>query len=129
MKCTICKNGEFVNSVSDYQTKFHGEYIVVKNVPVQECNVCGEQILSYETIKKVEEYIQSNKKPVAYIEVPIFDMAAIFSKIAIREAQVALKDVKASEEDILHDVMEIRQENIKNYSTRNIGHIQHIKQI
>ncbi|MBA1337222.1 MAG: hypothetical protein HPY66_0382 [Firmicutes bacterium] len=30
------------------------------------------------------------------------------SKIAIKEAQAALKDVKVSEEDILQDVMELR---------------------
>ena len=30
------------------------------------------------------------------------------SRVAIREAQAALKDIKVSEEDILQDVMEIR---------------------
>ena len=75
MKCSVCKNGELFNSITDYQTKFNGEYVLVKNVPVQECNVCGEQLMSYETIKKVEELIQSQKKPVAYVEVPVFDMA------------------------------------------------------
>lgn len=75
MKCSVCKNGELFVSVTDYQTKFKGEYILVKNVPVQECNVCGEQLMSYETIKKVEDMIQSKKKPVAYVEVPVFDMA------------------------------------------------------
>jgi len=31
------------------------------------------------------------------------------SRIAIREAQAALKDIKVSEEDILQDVMEFRR--------------------
>ena len=64
-----------LDRVTDYQTKINGEYIVVKNVPVQECNICGEQFMSYDTIKKVEEMIQCKKKPVAYVEVPIYDMA------------------------------------------------------
>jgi YgiT-type zinc finger domain-containing protein len=75
MKCPVCKNGELFDNVTDYQTKFKGEYVLVKNVPVQECNVCGEQIMSYETIKKVEDMFLSKKSPVGYVEVAVFDMA------------------------------------------------------
>ncbi|HHV16061.1 MAG TPA: type II toxin-antitoxin system MqsA family antitoxin [Gelria sp.] len=74
MNCSVCKNGELFNTVTDYQTKFKGEYIVVRNVPVQQCNVCGEYIMSYATIKQIEDMIQSKKKPDAYIEVSVFDM-------------------------------------------------------
>ena len=75
MKCAVCKNGELFDTVTDYQTKFKGEYVLIKNVPVQECNVCGEQVMSYEIIKKVEEIILSKKSPIGYVEVPVFDMA------------------------------------------------------
>lgn len=75
MKCHVCKNGELLDNVTDYQTKFKGEYVLIKNVPVQVCNVCGEQVMSYETIKKVEDMILSKKSPIGYVEVPVFDMA------------------------------------------------------
>lgn len=75
MKCLVCKNGELLDNVTDYLTKFSGEYVLVKNVPVQDCNVCGEQVMSYETIKKVEDMILSKKSPIGYVEVPVFDMA------------------------------------------------------
>ena len=75
MKSPVCKNGELLDNVMDYQTKFKGEYVMVKNVPLQECNVCGEQVMSYETIKKVKDMILSKKSPIGYVEVPVFDMA------------------------------------------------------
>ena len=74
MNCLICKNDKLLDGFTDYQTKFNGEYIVVKNVPVQQCNVCGEHIMSYATIKQVEDMFLSKKKPVAYVEVSVFDM-------------------------------------------------------
>ena len=74
MKCAVCKNGEIVNMVIDYQTKVDGNYILVKNVPVEECNVCGEQFVSYETALKIEEIIKDSSKPVGYIEIPVYDM-------------------------------------------------------
>lgn len=74
MKCAVCKNGEIVNKIVDYQTKIDGNYILVKNVPVEECNICGEQFVSYETALKIEKIIKDNSKPIGFIEVPVYDM-------------------------------------------------------
>jgi len=75
MKCAVCKHGEMTDKTTDYQSKIRGSYVVVKNVPVQECTVCGEQFMSYATVKKIENFIQSKKAPVTFVEVPVYDMA------------------------------------------------------
>ena len=75
MKCAVCRHGEMVDGIMDYQAKINGSYVVVKNVPVQECNICGEQFMSYETVKKIESFSQTNTAPVTILEVPVYDMA------------------------------------------------------
>lgn len=62
MKCALCKHGEMVDKIIDYQTKFNEKYVVVRNVPVQECSVCGEQLMPYETVKKNESFIYNGPR-------------------------------------------------------------------
>ena len=75
MKCAVCKHGEMLDGTMDYQAKINGSYVVVKNVPVQECSVCGEQFIAYETVKKIESFSKTDKTPVIVVEVPVYDMA------------------------------------------------------
>lgn len=75
MKCPVCKNGQMEVKNIDYQAKFKDEYVVVKNVTADVCNICGETFLSYETVEKIEDLIKSKKAPKEYVEVPVYDLA------------------------------------------------------
>lgn len=75
MKCPVCKNGQMEKKNIEYQTKIDGEYIVVKNVTADVCDICGEEFLEYETIKKIEELVKSKKEPVGHIEVSVYELA------------------------------------------------------
>lgn len=74
MKCPVCKNGQMEKAKIDYQAKINDEFVVVKNVEANVCDICGEEFLDYSTIKKIEEMINNSKKPVEHIEVSVYDM-------------------------------------------------------
>lgn len=44
MKCFLCK-GDMINSTTTYMTTYNNCYIIIKNVPCQKCNQCGEEYI------------------------------------------------------------------------------------
>jgi YgiT-type zinc finger domain-containing protein len=74
MKCPVCKNGKMEQKTIDYQTKNKNDFIIVKNVLANVCDVCGEAFLEYHTVKKIEEVVNNNTQPVGHIEVAVYDL-------------------------------------------------------
>jgi len=57
MKCHIC-GGDMSKTVTDLPFKLDRDTIViVKGVPVQECECCSEYILSDETMEQIEKLL------------------------------------------------------------------------
>jgi YgiT-type zinc finger domain-containing protein len=75
MQCPLCKNGQMEGKKTDYQTKINNEYVIIKNVEANVCDICGEEFLDYNTIKKIEDMIKNNTKPVEQIAISVYDMA------------------------------------------------------
>ena len=75
-KCAIC-GGElhnvFVTTIEDGVSA--GEFVVVENVPAQECRKCGEQWFDIDTMRKLEAIAKGKTPVIKKIEVPVCDFA------------------------------------------------------
>jgi len=73
--CNFCGNKSFRNKRVQYIYKHNGQFLIVENVPCEECEYCGEQYFKSEVLKKIERDfldIYSHKKKLKRrIEVPI----------------------------------------------------------
>ena len=52
--CSFCGNGNFRNKEVQYIYKHDGKYLIVNNVPCEECEYCGEQYFKAKALKKIE---------------------------------------------------------------------------
>ena len=53
MKCFLCKNGETKNGFTTVTLNRNETIIILKNVPAEICDNCGEYYLSEEVTKKI----------------------------------------------------------------------------
>jgi YgiT-type zinc finger domain-containing protein len=72
MKCSIenCP-GQYEERNIIHTVKHKGEVIVINNVPVLTCPICGDVLLKPETVKMIERILNSNPKP--EYKVPLYD--------------------------------------------------------
>jgi YgiT-type zinc finger domain-containing protein len=73
--CNFCGNKNFRTNKVQYIYKYNDKYLIVNNVPCEECEYCGEQYFQAQSLKKIESdfnniYI-SGKKPKKKIQVPV----------------------------------------------------------
>lgn len=61
MKCRMCE-GLLEDSVSTYMVNLKNCIIIVKNVPSQVCDQCGEVSFSFTITKKLDELVRELKK-------------------------------------------------------------------
>ena len=57
MICVICKNGETVPGETIYTGTEGDTIIVVKGVPANVCNNCGEAYISFETASRLNKAV------------------------------------------------------------------------
>ena len=69
MKCTICKNGITKPGVTVITLHKNGCIIVIKDVPAQICDNCGEYYLDEEVTEKLFKQINSSLREGIEIEV------------------------------------------------------------
>lgn len=74
MKCTIqgCP-GEYEARQVVHTVKHHGEVIVFDHVPAEVCGVCGDILLTPETIRRIEALLQATPPPSR--NVPLYEFA------------------------------------------------------
>jgi len=53
MKCTICKNGETKPGLTSSLFERDGRLVVIRNIPAEVCQTCGEAYTSSEVTDKV----------------------------------------------------------------------------
>ena len=74
-KCYFCKGKTEIKNV-DVDFRWGDKLFVVKNVPVEVCNQCGERYYSAEVSKKLDNLVKKQRvsqiKPRQIIEVPVF---------------------------------------------------------
>lgn len=75
MKCFLCK-GNVTNSTTTYMTTHNNCYIIIKNVPCQKCEQCGEEFINGATMMKIETIIDKLKSMLTEIAVVDFKTAA-----------------------------------------------------
>lgn len=81
--CNFCGNKNFRKKDVQYIYKHDGRYLIVDNVPSEECEYCGERYFAAKTLKKIEadfnEIYTSGKEPKKKIQVPIEEFMSLES--------------------------------------------------
>ena len=76
MICQLCR-GEMKPSTTIHTVQLKNCVVVIKNVPCMKCEQCGEDVLSADTVARIERILHTVKKAVAEITVVNFpDCAA-----------------------------------------------------
>ena len=52
--CNFCGNKNFRNEVVQYIYRHDGRFMIVENVPCEQCEYCGEQYFKADVLKKIE---------------------------------------------------------------------------
>lgn len=63
--CNFCGNKNFREEKVQYIYKHDGQFMVVNDVPCEQCEYCGEQYFKAEVLKKIEDdfkQVYSNRK-------------------------------------------------------------------
>jgi YgiT-type zinc finger domain-containing protein len=74
MKCTICKTGETHHGVTTITLQRDNSMIVIRDVPAEICENCGEYYLSESTASRV--YADADATAKRHVEVEIQRYAA-----------------------------------------------------
>ncbi len=74
MRCSIeggpgeCEERQIVHTV-----RHHGQVLVIDHVPAEVCTVCGDVLLTPDTVRGIEKLLQSTSSPVG--TVPLYEFA------------------------------------------------------
>lgn len=67
--CMFCKCDAVRNTTTTHVVNYKNCIIVVKNVPVEECEQCGEKFYTDEVAEQLEEIVEVAKKLMQEISV------------------------------------------------------------
>jgi YgiT-type zinc finger domain-containing protein len=80
-KCNFCGNKNFEEKLVEYIYRKENKLLLVKNVPAEVCEYCGEQYFKAGILKKIEtdfnEIHYSGKKANGLLKVPVEDYTAL----------------------------------------------------
>jgi len=74
MRCSLegCP-GEYEHKKVVHTVRHEGRVVVIDHVPVEVCSICGDVLLRPETIRHIEQLLQSGEQPRA--RAPIYEYA------------------------------------------------------
>jgi len=79
--CSFCGNKNFRKTCVQYIYRHDGKFLVVNNVPCDECEFCGEQYFQADSLKKIEQEFKAiykhGKKALKELTVPIEEFVSI----------------------------------------------------
>lgn len=79
--CNFCGNKNFRERHVQYIYRHDEQFLVVNNVPCEECEYCGEQYFKAEVLKKIEKDFKdiylSGKKPGREVKVPVEEFVGL----------------------------------------------------
>ncbi len=74
--CMYCKCKTYKNSLTTHVVNYNGCIIVIKNVPCEECEQCGEKFYTDEVAEKLENIVNVAKKIMQEVAVLDYNQAA-----------------------------------------------------
>lgn len=74
--CMFCKCDTVTPSLTTHVVNYNGAIIVIKNVPCEECEQCGEKFYTDEVAEKLEKMVNAAKQMMQ--EIAVLD----YSKVA-----------------------------------------------
>ena len=75
MTCFYCK-GDIIKSTTVYTAQVGNTIIVIKNVPCEECEQCGEIEISHEVMMKIDHIVEIAKQLMQEVAVVDYQTAA-----------------------------------------------------
>lgn len=69
--CMFCKYDTVTPSFTTHVVNYNGAIIVIKNVPCEECEQCGEKFYADEVAEKLEEMVDNAKQMM--LEIAVWD--------------------------------------------------------
>ena len=60
--CMLCKCNTVKRSTTTHVVNYNGSVIVIKNVPCEECEQCGEIFYTDEVVEHLEKIVNDAKK-------------------------------------------------------------------
>ena len=74
MTCTIqdCPGGYEAREIT-HTVRHHGRVVVIDHVPAEVCSVCGDVLLSPQTVRHIEELLRAEGPPAR--TVPLYEYA------------------------------------------------------
>ena len=73
--CMLCKCDTVRQSTTTHVVNYKGSVIIIKNVPCEECEQCGEIFYTDEIVEKLEKIVDNAKKLLQ--EISVFDYAKV----------------------------------------------------
>jgi YgiT-type zinc finger domain-containing protein len=75
MKCSIegCQ-GEHEGKQIAHTIRYRGEVIVIDHVPAEVCSICGDMLLRTETIRHIENLLETAGQPAR--KIPLYEYAS-----------------------------------------------------
>ncbi len=81
--CHFCGNKNFKNAKTQYTYKHNENFLIVDDVPCEQCEYCGEQYFKGSVLKQIEEEFNSihlhGKKAKKELKVPLEQFSEIQS--------------------------------------------------
>ncbi|CDB90882.1 ygiT-type zinc finger domain protein [Clostridium sp. CAG:253] len=74
--CMFCKCDTVTQSLTTHVVNYNGAIIVIKNVPCEECEQCGEKFYTDDVAEKLEKMVNTAKQMMQ--EIAVLD----YSKVA-----------------------------------------------
>lgn len=74
--CMFCKCDTVKESVTTHVVNYRNCIIVIKNVPCEECEQCGEKFYTDEVTERVEELVSAAKRLMQEVAVIDYQKAA-----------------------------------------------------
>lgn len=79
--CSFCGNKNFVRKTVQYIYRHEGKFLVVNEVPCEECTYCGERYYDGPVLERIErEFIRihkDGKSPPSEVVVPVEDFTDV----------------------------------------------------
>jgi YgiT-type zinc finger domain-containing protein len=76
MKCNIegCV-GEYELREVTHTVRYQGQIIVIDKVPAEVCTLCGDMLLTPDTVRQIERLLKSGQRPDS--TAPVYDYASV----------------------------------------------------
>ena len=74
--CMYCKCNDLTPSLTTHVVNYNGNIIVIKNVPCEECEQCGEKYYSDEVARQLEKLVNIAKQLMQEIALIDYSKAA-----------------------------------------------------